>query len=488
MNIAEAKNQLINTIKAYSARDRFGNYKLPVEDQRPLFLMGPPGIGKTAIVRQVAEELGIGLVSYSITHHTRQSALGLPKIVHKTYEGNEYDVSEYTMSEIISSVYDVMSETGLREGILFLDEVNCASETLTPSMLQFLQFKTFGKHKVPEGWIIVTAGNPVEYNRNAKEFDVVIWDRLKRIDIDPDFDAWKSYSYSTGIHASVVTYLEARRANFYRIEETALGKRFVTARGWSDLSRIISIYEELGLTVDKALVAQYLQYPETADDFASYYDLFTKYKSDYKIAEILSGTEDPVIAQRAKDAPFDERLALTGLLLDNVNSDISEVIKAEDCVAELVRLLRQVKGGADISEIISEEEAVYHRFRRMGVLSADARLKYETVLDFLRHHEHASDFTAIKADYDKMVADMKADAAEAGIKLDNLFAFAEKVWGQGQEMVILVTELTLGSYSSRFIARYGCDAYYKNNDSLKLYERKLEILKKGEELWQQSTM
>ena len=233
MNIAEAKTQLVNTIKAYSVRDRFGNYILPVEDQRPLFLMGPPGIGKTAIVRQVAEELGIGLVSYSITHHTRQSALGLPKIVHKTYEGHEYDVSEYTMSEIISSVYDVMSETGLKEGILFLDEVNCASETLTPSMLQFLQFKTFGKHKVPEGWIIVTAGNPIEYNRNAKEFDVVIWDRLKRIDIDPDFDAWKSYSYSTGIHASVVTYLEARRSNFYRIEETALGKRFVTARGWT---------------------------------------------------------------------------------------------------------------------------------------------------------------------------------------------------------------------------------------------------------------
>ena len=89
--------------------------------------MGPPGIGKTAIVRQVAEELGIGLVSYSITHHTRQSALGLPDIVHKTYEDTEYDVSEYTMSEIISSVYDVMRDTGLKQGILFLDEVNCVS-------------------------------------------------------------------------------------------------------------------------------------------------------------------------------------------------------------------------------------------------------------------------------------------------------------------------------------------------------------------------
>ena len=115
MNIAEAKEQLTNTIKAYSMKDRFGNYVMPVRDQRPLFLMGPPGIGKTEIVMQVAEELGIGLVSYSITHHTRQSALGLPKIVHRTYGDREYDVSEYTMSEIIASVYDVMADTGLKE-------------------------------------------------------------------------------------------------------------------------------------------------------------------------------------------------------------------------------------------------------------------------------------------------------------------------------------------------------------------------------------
>lgn len=488
MNIAQAKEQLVNTIRAYSVKDRFGNYVLPVEDQRPLFLMGPPGIGKTAIVRQVAEELGIGLVSYSITHHTRQSALGLPKIVHKSYEDTEYDVSEYTMSEIISSVYDMMADTGLKQGILFLDEVNCASETLTPSMLQFLQFKTFGKHKVPEGWIIVTAGNPVEYNRNAKEFDIVIWDRLKRIDVEPDFDAWKAYSYSTGIHPAVITYLEARKANFFRIEETALGKRFVTARGWSDLSRIISVYEGLDITVDLALIEQYLQYPETAEEFASYYDLFNKYRSDYKIHDIIAGKESPDIAKRAEEAPFDERLSLLGLLLDNVNSDISEVMRTEDCVTELLRLLRQVKEGADISEVTNSEEELYQRFSRMGVLSADARLKYESVLEFMKAHEHDAGFSETKSAYDKLVGDMRSSASAARAGLDNLFTFVNKVWGQDQEMVILITELTLGSYSSRFISRYGCDAYYEYNDSLKLYERKLEILKKGEELWQQNTM
>ena len=84
------------------------------------------------------------------------------------------------MSEIIASVYDRIRETGLKEGILFIDEINCVSETLAPTMLQFLQCKTFGSHKVPEGWIIVAAGNPPEYNKSVREFDVVTLDRIKR--------------------------------------------------------------------------------------------------------------------------------------------------------------------------------------------------------------------------------------------------------------------------------------------------------------------
>ena len=86
-----------------------------------------------------------------------------------------------TMSEIIASVYDMIETTGNKEGILFLDEINCVSETLAPAMLQFLQYKIFGRHTVPKGWIVVTAGNPPEYNNSVREFDIVTWDRLKRI-------------------------------------------------------------------------------------------------------------------------------------------------------------------------------------------------------------------------------------------------------------------------------------------------------------------
>ena len=231
MNIKQAKEQITQAVNAYRMKDEFGNYIIPIERQRPVFLMGPPGIGKTAIMEQIAQELEIGLVTYSMTHHTRQSALGLPFIVHKNYRGQEYDVSEYTMSEIIASVYERIEEDHAEEGILFLDEINCVSETLAPSMLQFLQYKTFGRHRVPDGWIVVTAGNPQEFNNSVREFDIVTWDRLKRIDVEPDYKVWREYALAQGVHPSILTYLELRNKEFYSIETTIDGKSFVTARG-----------------------------------------------------------------------------------------------------------------------------------------------------------------------------------------------------------------------------------------------------------------
>ena len=89
MNIKQAKEQIRNAAQSYFTTDENGAFLIPAERQRPIFLIGPPGIGKTAVMEQIASELGVGLVSYSMTHHTRQSALGLPYIVKKTYGGRE---------------------------------------------------------------------------------------------------------------------------------------------------------------------------------------------------------------------------------------------------------------------------------------------------------------------------------------------------------------------------------------------------------------
>lgn len=264
MNIKRAKQEIKNALRAYLAKDEFGAWRIPPIRQRPVLLIGPPGIGKTQIMQQIAEETGVGLVSYTLTHHTRQSALGLPFIEKVRLGGEERTVTSYTMSEIIASVYREIERTGISEGILFLDEINCISETLTPMMLQFLQCKTFGNQQLPAGWMVVAAGNPPEYNKSVREFDVVTLDRVKKIGIEEDFGVWKEYAGKRGIHGAILSYLEIRRDNFYRVEATADGLQFVTARGWEDLSELMQTYGNARSPGRPAVVEQYLQLPQIA--------------------------------------------------------------------------------------------------------------------------------------------------------------------------------------------------------------------------------
>ena len=121
MNIKRAKEEIKNCIQVYFMKDGHGEYMLPAIRQRPVLLMGPPGIGKTQIMEQIARECRVGLVSYTITHHTRQSAIGLPFIETREYGGAAHSVTEYTMSEIVAAIYQKMEDTGLKEGILFIE-------------------------------------------------------------------------------------------------------------------------------------------------------------------------------------------------------------------------------------------------------------------------------------------------------------------------------------------------------------------------------
>ena len=465
-------------------------YEIPPVGQRPLFLLGAPGIGKTAIVGQVAQELGIGLVSYSMTHHTRQSALGLPFIVHKEYQGREFDISEYTMSEIIASIYDYMERTGHDRGILFLDEINCVSETLYPSMLQFLQFKTFGRHKVPDGWVVVCAGNPPEYNKSVYEFDVVTLDRLRKIAIEPDLGAWLDYAAATGVHPAVVSYLQVKGDQFYSIESTTASKSFVTARGWDDLSRVIKLFEKKGKPVNRALVEQFLQDDEIAERFAQYYALFAKYRSDYRVGAILDGQVPAEIAERARDARLDERFALVRLMLDALDTEITGVMETEQVVAIERDVLRDAKeslvAGGSVHELVGaaadamvadarqrvEAEAATDERVRPTRLAASALREHVLACEQARAESGEGAFALVNGRFAQQVAALRAQVDDASAKLDNAFSFLDDVFGDGREMNAFVAELTARPAIAQFLAKFGNEAYYAHNAAMRAADTK----------------
>ena len=293
VTIAQAKDTIAQAARIYFARDRQGRYRISRRRARPICLMGPAGIGKTEVVRQVAREQDLAFLSYSITHHTRQSAIGLPRLVDGTVDGHRVSMTEYTMSEIIAQVYRTMEETGREEGILFLDEFNCASESLRPILLQLLQDKSFGPHAIPEGWMLVLAGNPTEYNRAASELDPVTADRLRLVHIRPDYAAWLPYAEKQGVHPMVLSYLKDHRDHFYLCRSDGKeGTALVTARGWEDLSVMLTCLEQTGQQADLPLVAQYLQSGEVA---RSFYQHCTQYQS-----LVVSGLLEKVLAREPK--------------------------------------------------------------------------------------------------------------------------------------------------------------------------------------------
>ena len=176
MDIQRAKEEIKRAVQAYLATDDIGRLLIPPCGSAPILLMGLPGVGKTQIMEQIAQECDIALVAYTITHHTRQSAVGLPFIRERNYGGRTRSVTEYTMSEIIASVYAAMERTGKKK------TASCSSTRSTasarrwpPTMLQFLQCKTFGNQAVPGGWVIVAAGNPPEYNKSVRSLTLSRW-------------------------------------------------------------------------------------------------------------------------------------------------------------------------------------------------------------------------------------------------------------------------------------------------------------------------
>ena len=500
MNIKEAKQEVKNTITAYLKKDDMGEYAIPIERQRPLLLMGPPGIGKTAIMEQVAKELGINLVSYTITHHTRQSAIGLPFISKKEYDGREYSVTEYTMSEIIASVYEQIEKTGIEEGILLLDEINCVSETLARTMLQFLQYKKFGNHQVPKGFVIVTAGNPPEFNKSVRDFDIVTLDRVKRIFIEEDYSAWREYAYKAGIHGAIMAYLEIKKRNVYNVVSDVEGKRFVTARGWEDLSHVMKVYEELRIPINKDFVVQYLQDDEIAGDFANYYELYNKYKNIYRIPEILEGTVQ-IDGTLIKDAPFDEKLSLIGLLTDALTQEFKTYVyelESQKQLLEQLKYLREelkLEKGAAVAilgRLTESKRQIYEKQKENNIIDKDeqkiagmAIKRMTEMVDFLKAEttgNSATDFSLIKDRFDTIEFVRKESISNIQKHLDNAFDFMVKVYGEGQELVIFLTELSSGYYSLKFISECGNEAFYKYNKLLLLKENRSKLTEEAIEL------
>ncbi|MCR5142679.1 MAG: MoxR family ATPase [Ruminococcus sp.] len=489
MNIKEAKEQIEFAIKSYLITDEWGDYLISLEKQRPVFLMGPPGIGKTAIMDQIAQDLQINLVSYAMTHQTRESAIGQPMIVDKNFIGREVKVSESTMSEVIANIYETMEETGIRQGLLFLDEINCVDRSIAPMMLQFLQYKIFGKHQIPEGWVVATAGNPPEYNHAVTEFDIATLDRLKKVDCDPDFGCWKEFALKAQLHTSIISYLTLNPDNFYGVdpEDDLIEKKklnpnatpdFVTSRAWEDMSEMIYLYERGGIPVDLILIEQYIQDHDIAVDYEDFYRFYNEIKDTMQIDSILKGTASNDLMAKAQSLEG-EALAI---FLDILTAEISGAMQYS---REMTRLVTEMQPliqdaverlgeGFSNREVYSNKIMLRQRELEKMIIARVISSSNKKVERWIIHTlENYLDETTNARDnrrailmsmqmFDEKVKEVKAITKGAVSIFFSVVRFIIDVYGVGNELGTIFTNLGLNANAVKFIRTYGFEDFMNN--------------------------
>lgn len=155
-------------------------------------------------------------------------------------------------------------------------------------MLQFLQYKTFGSHALPEGWVIVAAGNPPAYNRSVREFDTVTLDRVRYMKVEPDFPIWKHYAVERGLHSAVLSFPGAAPGTLLR--DGAWREGLCNRPGLGRFVRDTADHGGTGAWRGGGAVRQYLQDEDTATEFTFYYRLYEKWKKELKPEEILAGS------------------------------------------------------------------------------------------------------------------------------------------------------------------------------------------------------
>ena len=347
--IKQAKEEIKNGIRGYLLKDQAGNYLSRKENRIPFYLEGKPGIGKTEIVRQIAKELEIGFVSFSITHHTRNSLLGLPVITE--LENEKY--TKYTMSEIIAAVLE-KKELGQTEGILLLDEFNCASDTVMPTMLSFLQTRNIGQHQLPEGWTIVLCGNPKEYNKSARSFDAVILDRVRRLSIESHLQDFLEYAKEINLHQTVLDFLTAYNKYFYRCNINDTNTEVVTARSWENLSHAITAYEQLGQTVDEKMIYQYIKSEEVTFAFYKYFWMYQQSMEQNDINEIMQGKNLNTHIDRANERGIKYQWNLTEILTKQLELCVQKKEKNATVSKKIENVFSFLKGLTESTKVVEK--------------------------------------------------------------------------------------------------------------------------------------
>ncbi|MCK4737441.1 MAG: MoxR family ATPase [Sulfurimonas sp.] len=212
-----------------------------VEQKVPTFLWGAPGIGKSSIVRQIADDKGVGFIDLRLALMDPTDLKGIPF----------YDKESHTA---LWAPPAFLPKEG--EGILFLDELNAAPPSVQASAYQLILDRKVGEYELPDGWAIVAAGNREGDRGVTYRMPSPLANRFVHFEMEVNVEDWRLWAYSRGLDERVISYISYRSEHLFTFDAKSDVKSFATPRSWEYVNSILlsSLTKELLLdTVSGAI-------------------------------------------------------------------------------------------------------------------------------------------------------------------------------------------------------------------------------------------
>jgi len=208
-----------------------------IDRQLPVFVWGAPGIGKSSIVKQIAEQKELDFLDLRLSLLDPTDLKGIPFFNAETKEG------VWAKPSFLPSDPD-------SKGILFLDEINTAPPAVQASAYQLILDRKVGEYELPKGWSIVAAGNRENDRGVVYKMPPPLANRFVHFEMEVDFDDWKAWAYGAGIESAIIGYLAYDKSMLFTFDPTSNEKAFATPRSWEYVDSIVKSGIDTELILD----------------------------------------------------------------------------------------------------------------------------------------------------------------------------------------------------------------------------------------------
>jgi len=229
-----------------------------IQKRRPVFMWGPPGVGKSDVARQVADDMKLELRDVRLSLLDPVDMKGFP-------------VPDMAKKQMKWLPADFLPTKG--KGILFLDEMNSAPQATQASAYQLILNRAIGEYKLPEGWAILAAGNRMGDRSVTHAQPAALANRFVHLDFEVNNDDWNVWAMNAGIHTDVRAFIRFRPALLHAFDPAQNPRSFPSPRSWAFVNDIYkdhaTLDDEMELikgTVGEGPAAEFLGFTKLIKD------------------------------------------------------------------------------------------------------------------------------------------------------------------------------------------------------------------------------